>query len=572
MISRHTESKLKYIQGTNFKRVFSLLRNRLLHQILWEIDKKQCSAYDLSKKLKKDYSQIHREIKKLQRYGLIEEEFEQDSILTMIENQTTLTKKEVMEMVEKKYKEMNNLITKDEAICLVARDLHVITGMKKKIYKLTNLTKNFLKLEKEFINSIANPMLNFFEKNKDLIKNSEINKKEEFEYLILSLLRGVSQLTPGSFSSIQDKISKKMSRLYSEDENKEIANMDYYKLAEQEFGFSVKKAKIMIIGCGGAGQNAVTRLTEAGVEGATTIIINSDKKHLEVGKADKKILIGKELTGGLGCGGYPEIGKKCAEESKNEIKDAMEGCDLAFIIAGMGKGTGTGSAPVICEIAKSIGAIVIAVVTMPFKLEGARIVKAEEGLAALRLVCDTAIVIENDKLLEYAGNVSIQSAFKVLDEMIAGMIKGITETITLPSLVNLDYSDIKSVMQSGGVAAIGFGEAKGKNRVKEAATKALTNPLLEIDYSDSKGALIEIKGGPDLKLDEISTVCETVAAELKFGAKVLWGARILPELEGKIEVIVIITGVKSPYILGPLKNKQDAIREMKKRLGVNIIK
>lgn len=351
-----------------------------------------------------------------------------------------------------------------------------------------------------------------------------------------------------------------------------FANVDYYKLAEQEFGFSIKKAKIVVVGCGGAGQNAVTRLTEMGVEGASTISLNSDAKHLAVGKADKKILIGKELTRGLGCGGYPEVGKKCAEESRNEIKEGLEGCDLLFAIAGLGKGTGTGSVPVVCEIAKSMGAIVIAVVTMPFKLEGSRIGKAEDGLASLRPVCDTAIVIENDKLLKYAGNMSVQNAFAVADELIAAMVKGITETITLPSLVNLDYADVKAVMHSGGVAAIGVGESNSSNRAEDAITKALLNPLLEVDYTGASGALVHITGGPDLKLDEVNMIGETVAQHLDPAAQVFWGARILPEWEGKVQVIAIITGVKSPYILGPVTREVPVVREISQALGIDIIR
>ena len=351
-----------------------------------------------------------------------------------------------------------------------------------------------------------------------------------------------------------------------------FSNVDYYKLAEQEFGFSVKKAKIVVIGCGGAGQNAVTRLTEMGVEGATTISLNSDAKHLAVGKADKKILIGKELTRGLGCGGYPEVGKKCAEESRSEIKEIIDGCDLAFVIAGLGKGTGTGSIPVACEIAKSMGAIVIAVVTMPFKLEGARITKAEDGLASLRQVCDTAIVIENDKLLKYAGNMPIQQAFSVADELIAAMVKGITETITLPSLVNLDYADVRAVMGTGGVSAIGVGESNSSNRAEDAITKALLNPLLEVDYTGAAGALIHITGGPDMKLEEVNTIGEAVGKNLDPSATVFWGARILPEFEGKIQVIAIITGVKSPYILGPVTREQPMAREMSRTLGIDIIR
>ena len=351
-----------------------------------------------------------------------------------------------------------------------------------------------------------------------------------------------------------------------------FSNVDYYKLAEQEFGFSVKKAKIVVVGCGGAGQNAVTRLTEMGIEGATTIALNSDAKHLAVAKADRKILIGKELTKGLGCGGHPEIGRKAAEESRNEIKEAMEGADLVFAIAGLGKGTGTGSIPVVCEIGKSMGAIVIAVVTMPFKLEGARISKAEEGLAKLREVCDTAIVIENDRLLKYAGNLSIQQAFAVADELIASMIKGITETITLPSLVNLDYADVKAVMHSGGVAAIGVGESNSSDRAKDAITKALLNPLLEVDYTGATGALVHITGGPDLRLDEVNLIGETVAQHLDPSATVFWGARILPEFEGKVQVIAIITGVKSPYILGPISFEKPVTREVSQTLGIDIIR
>jgi cell division protein FtsZ len=352
-----------------------------------------------------------------------------------------------------------------------------------------------------------------------------------------------------------------------------FSNVDYYKLAEQEFGFSVRKAKIAVVGCGGAGSNAVTRLTEMGIEGATTIALNTDAKALAVTKADKKILIGKELTKGLGCGGYPEVGKKAAEESRNEIKECLEGVDLLFAIAGLGKGTGTGSIPVVCELAKSMGAIVIAVATMPFKLEGARVAKAEDGLARLRQVCDTAIVIENDKLLKYAGNLSIQQAFAVADELIASMVKGITETITLPSLVNLDYADVKSVMHTGGgVAAIGVGESNSSDRAKDAITRALENPLLEVDYTGAQGALVHITGGPDLRLDEVNLIGETVSQYLDPSAQVFWGARILPEFEGRVQVIVIVTGVKSPYILGPVSYETPVSKEISQTLGIDIIR
>jgi len=352
-----------------------------------------------------------------------------------------------------------------------------------------------------------------------------------------------------------------------------FSNVDYFKLAEQQFGIQVKKAKIVVVGCGGAGSNSVTRLTEMGIQGAYTVALNTDAKALAVAKADKKILIGKELTKGLGCGGYPEVGRKAAEESRNEIKEAIEGADLVFAIAGLGKGTGTGSIPVVAEIAKSMGALVIAVVTMPFKIEGARISKAEDGLATLRQYADTVIVIENDKLLKYAGNLTIQQAFAVADELIASMVKGITETITLPSLVNLDYADVRAVMSTGGgVAAIGFGESNSSDRAKDAVMKALQNPLLEVDYTGAAGALVHITGGPDLTLEEVNLIGETVAQSLDPSAIVYWGARILPEFEGKVQVITIITGVKSPYILGSVQREMPVIRETNPLLGIDIIK
>jgi len=352
-----------------------------------------------------------------------------------------------------------------------------------------------------------------------------------------------------------------------------FSNVDYFKLAEQQFGIQVKKAKIVVVGCGGAGSNSVTRLTEMGIQGAYTVALNTDAKALAVAKADKKILIGKELTKGLGCGGYPEVGRKAAEESRNEIKEAIEGADLVFAIAGLGKGTGTGSIPVVAEIAKSMGALVIAVVTMPFKIEGARISKAEDGLAVLRQYADTVIVIENDKLLKYAGNLTIQQAFAVADELIASMVKGITETITLPSLVNLDYADVRAVMSTGGgVAAIGFGESNSSDRAKDAVMKALQNPLLEVDYTGAAGALVHITGGPDLTLEEVNLIGETVAQSLDPSAIVYWGARILPEFEGKVQVITIVTGVKSPYILGSIQREMPVIRETNPLLGIDIIK
>lgn len=342
-----------------------------------------------------------------------------------------------------------------------------------------------------------------------------------------------------------------------------MKNFDYEKIAEQELGITVKRARIVVIGCGGAGNNSVNRLTEMGVEGAATVALNTDAKHLAVVKAQKKILIGKELTRGLGAGGYPEIGEKAAQESRNQLKESLSGADLVFLTAGMGGGTGTGSAPIVAEISKEMGAIVIGVVTMPFKIEGARIIKAENGLGKLREACDTVIVIENDKLLKFAGDLPIQQAFAVADELIAGMVKGITETITLPSLVNLDYADVKAIMHSGGVAAIGLGFSNSSDRARDAATRALQNPLLEVDYAGASGALVHITGGPDLKLSEVNEIGGMVSQNLDPSAQVIWGARIQPDYHGKVQVITIITGVKSPYILGQV------VRDRKPSIGIN---
>ncbi len=358
------------------------------------------------------------------------------------------------------------------------------------------------------------------------------------------------------------------------DESQKSLNQgfDTRKIGE-EFDIDFHQARICVIGAGGGGNNTVTALTEMGIEGAQTIAVNTDAKHLSVTKADKKLLIGRDTTRGLGAGGYPGIGKKATEESKKELKELLDGVDMIFITCGLGGGTGTGSAPVIAEIAKSMGAIVIGTVTMPFKMEGTRIHKAEEGLTELRRVTDTVIVIENQKLLKYAGDLPLKQAFAVADELISTMIKGITETITQPSLVNLDYADVKAIMHSGGVAAIGVGQADSSERAKEAIESALKHPLLEMEVSGANGAIVQIIGGDDLKLDEINTIGETVYKRMNPEAQVIWGARVLPEYAGKIHVITIITGVKSPYILGPVQKENLGSEEnATHQLGIPMVK
>ncbi len=331
-------------------------------------------------------------------------------------------------------------------------------------------------------------------------------------------------------------------------------------------------AKILVIGVGGAGSNTITRLFEMNMNEINSIAMNTDLNHLNITKANKKILIGKEITKGLGAGGFPEVGRKAAEENRSEIKQLLKDTDMIFLVGGLGGGTYTGAAPMIAEIAKSMGIIIIAMVTMPFKTEGTRISKAEDGLMALREVCDTIIVVENDKLLKLAGNLPLKQAFDVANELVATTIEGITNTISLPSLVNLDFADVKTVMNSGGVATIGIGRSNSDERAKEAIQKALNNQLLQVDYSGATGALIHITGGEDLKLNEIDYVGKYVSQNLDPQSQVIWGARINPLYNGKIQVITIITGIKSPYILGPTNKTTEPKKELSKHLEIDVIK
>ncbi|MFH1500588.1 MAG: cell division protein FtsZ [archaeon] len=310
------------------------------------------------------------------------------------------------------------------------------------------------------------------------------------------------------------------------------------------------KANIKVFGVGGGGCNAVTWLFNKGINGATVYGANTDALHLSITKADEKLLIGKELTRGLGCGGYPAKGREAAKEAISELKKTVANADMTFVIAGMGGGTGTGAAPVVSQLAKEAGSVVIGVVTMPFECEKARIDKAEFGLQELREVTDTVIVIDNNRLVDIAGNLPIEQAFAVANELVSTMIKGIVETITLPSLINLDYADVSSIMKNGDVAVIGIGESDTAARVDEAVRQALTHPLLDVDYRGATGALIHITCGPDMKLEEFSNVGMMVTENLSPEAQVIIGARINKDFEGRVRVITIMTGVKSPYILG----------------------
>lgn len=328
---------------------------------------------------------------------------------------------------------------------------------------------------------------------------------------------------------------------------------------------TIGQANIKVIGVGGAGNNMVSWLYKKGIKGAEILACNTDQQHLEVTDCDRKFLIGKDVTRGLGCGGFPQKGAEAAQESLAQLKESLRGSDMVFVCSGMGGGTGTGAAPVVATVAKDAGAIVIGTVTMPFKIERARIDKAEFGLQQLRNTSDTVIVIDNNRLVTIAGNLPVQQAFAVANELIATMIKGIVETIAVPSLVNLDYADVKAIMSNGGVSAIGIGSSDTNNRVDESVKGALANPLLDIDYKGATGALIHVHGGPDMTLDEINRVGELVTESMDPDANVIWGARVSEEMKGKVTVMTIITGVKSPWILG----KSDPRKPSEKAVAVN---
>ncbi len=331
------------------------------------------------------------------------------------------------------------------------------------------------------------------------------------------------------------------------------------------------KANIKVIGVGGMGCNAVTWLFNKGINGATVYAANTDALHLSVTKADEKILIGKELTRGLGCGGDPKRGREAAKEAIVDLKKAVGGADMVFVIGGMGGGTGSGAAPVVAQLAKETGAVVIGVVTMPFESEKARIDKAEFALQELREVSNTCIVLDNNRLVDIAGQLPIEQAFAVANELVSTMVKGIVETITLPSLINLDYADVSSIMKDGGVAVIGIGEADTQDRVNEAVKQALTHPLLDVDYQGATGALIHITCGPDLKLEEFDLIGRVVSENLSPDAQVIIGARISKDFVGKVRVITIMTGVRSPYVLGRgvMKETVHTSREMSD-LGIEV--
>ncbi|HID24973.1 MAG TPA: cell division protein FtsZ [Thermoplasmata archaeon] len=309
---------------------------------------------------------------------------------------------------------------------------------------------------------------------------------------------------------------------------------------------------IRVIGCGGAGTNTIDRCVEDGITGADLVAVNTDAQHLLMSKAPTKILIGRHVTRGLGAGSLPQIGEEAALESEADIRSALEGSDVVFITCGLGGGTGTGASPLIARISKEIGALTIGVVTLPFSVEGViRMENAETGLKRLREACDTVIVIPNDKLLSIVPNLALNAAFKVADEVLTRSIKGITEMITLPGLVNLDFADLKTIMKRGGVAMIGLGEAEGENKAVNAVVEALNSPLLDVDISGATGALINVIGGDDMTISEAERVVEELYSRVDPNARIIWGTTVDPSLKGSIRTMLVVTGVKSKQILGP---------------------
>jgi len=304
-------------------------------------------------------------------------------------------------------------------------------------------------------------------------------------------------------------------------------------------------ARILIVGVGGAGNNTVTRLIEMGIAGAECIALNTDAIHLNVSKAHQKILIGEKLAHGIGVGGDPRLGKAAIDESRKRIEDLLSGIDMVFITAGLGGGTGTGAAPVVAEIAKRKGAITVGVVTTPFRIERGRKEYATKALAEMRRQCDTVVVIDNNKLMHLVPQLPINEAFRVADQVLANMIKGIIETISSPSLINLDFADFKTIVRRGGVAVVGVGESDAPNRAEEAVKNALRSPLLDIDYAGATGALVHVTGDRQMTIEEANRVGEIVTEMMDDNAMVIWGARVNPEQTGKIKVTLMMTGVNS---------------------------
>ncbi|HEX9908788.1 MAG TPA: cell division protein FtsZ [Thermoplasmata archaeon] len=310
---------------------------------------------------------------------------------------------------------------------------------------------------------------------------------------------------------------------------------------------------IKLAGCGGAGCNTITRCIEDGLSGVQMVALNTDAKHLLTVKSPKKILMGKITTRGLGAGARPEVGEKAAMESEQDIKESLKGAEIVFVTAGMGGGTGTSSSFVVARLAKEMKALTIGVVTLPFRSEGElRMENAMAGLSRLSKMCDTTIVIPNDTLIELVPKLPVQAAFKVADELLLQTIAGLTDMLTRAGLVNVDYADLRTILNEGGVSLIGVGDAAGqpKERIEEAVDQAMDSPLLgKIDLRDARGALIRVVGGPDMTIEEAAEAAEIITGKIKPEARLIWGCSVEPEMVGKVKILLIVTGARSQYVL-----------------------
>lgn len=307
-------------------------------------------------------------------------------------------------------------------------------------------------------------------------------------------------------------------------------------------------ATIKVVGVGGAGNNGVNRMVDAGVKGVEFIAVNTDKQALEISRASKKIQIGDKLTRGLGAGANPEIGKCSAEESRAEIAEALKGADMVFITSGMGGGTGTGAAPIVAEVSKQMGILTVAVVTKPFPFEGKRRMnQADNGINELKETVDTLITIPNEKLLQVVEKTtSVTDAFKMADDVLRQGVQGISDLITVPGLVNLDFADVKTIMLDAGIAHMGIGRASGEHRAQEAARQAIHSPLLETSIEGAGGVLINVTGGRDLGLLEINEAAELVQKSVDPEANIIFGAVIDENITDEIVITVIATGFEKP--------------------------
>jgi cell division protein FtsZ len=319
---------------------------------------------------------------------------------------------------------------------------------------------------------------------------------------------------------------------------------------------NIPQIKIVTIGVGGAGNNTVNRLLKVGVKGTELVAVNTDAQHFKIiDDRIKKILIGKSITRGLGAGGDPSVGAKAAEVDRPLLEETLSGAQLVFLCAGMGGGTGTGAVPVIAQIAKEQGAIVVSMVTYPFDLERVRKVKAEEGIQTLRKFSDSVIILDNNRLVKLVPNLPMNEAFAVADDILAKAIGGLVWTITQPSLINIDFADVRAIMGSGDVGFISVGTGKGNDKVTAAADAVLKNKLLDVDFENAKGALIHISGASDLTLGDAIKAGEVITERMDPKANVKWGARIIPGYEGQVEIVAIVTGVKGASILGKFEEK-----------------